>query len=414
MGSSPGAPSSPDISVANGTFPGDVNGTFRQVQATLGTNVTAPTRVRVVHDRGELRRFLGGDPGRPLAGAPFLRRLGLRNDTVTAYERFRSRRDGYVTGLGAVVLYLAPEVDREAATLLLHHEFVHYVQLQDGTRAAVRAARDRTTDGRFAAASLLEGSAVFATDRALAGNDGEDRPNSAIYRRFREDAPPGHVLRLTALQYLAGRRYVAARAGEPRHISAVVDDPPRTSEQVLHGLDPDREPPAPLSVKLETGENWSYRGEDRVGEAVLRVFLQRGADRDAARAAAAGWGNDTLLTLSRDGAARRNYVWIQRWDDAAEAAAFRPVARAALDARGDRRAWGWSLPVGGASLRRPTPRTTVIVLGGERFRSALRLAVEDATVRVDLGTAPPGAQSGTAGSGEPAGFCRPDPSRATG
>jgi hypothetical protein len=381
------------IAVANGSAPVDVNRTFARLTALLETAVPAPARVRVFRNRSAYRSFRGLDPSSNRSGddslTPFQEQLGLRTGPVGAAEAFASERNGYVSGLGTVGVYLAPNVSHDEARVVLVHELVHYVQLQAGHQSQVGAAADRTSDGRFAARSMIEGGAVYVTDAYLRAQGDNGTLNTDLYRRLVAAAPPAHALRFGELPYLAGEEYIDGRLDDPGSLGQLYADPPVTSEQVLHGHRPGDEPPAALSIDVATGPAWREEGTDRVGEALLRVALQRGNSRADATAAAAGWGNDSLrIVRSIGGNDGPSYVWVHRWDDAANASEYEAAARNYLDTRGNRTGDGWRLSDGEAALHRPTDRTTVLVFGPATFHDALGVDVPaDGAVRIEVAEA---------------------------
>jgi hypothetical protein len=379
----------PAIAVANGTAPIDVNRSFARLRTLLEADVAAPARVRVFRNRSAYRVFRGLDAAANRSGpdplTPFQEELGLRTGPIDAADSVASERNGYVSGLGSVGVYLGPTVSRDQARVVLVHELVHYVQLQADHLSQVGAATDRTSDSRFAAQSTIEGGAVYVTDAYLRVHAENGTLNSDLYRRLIDAAPPAHVLRFGELPYLAGAEYIDGRLDDPGSLAPLYADPPVTSEQVLHGYRPGEEPPAELSVEVSTGTDWHEVGTDRVGEALLRVALQRGNSRAVATAAAAGWGNDSLRIFRHAGENGPSYAWVLRWDDAANASEFESAARNYLDARGNRTHDGWQLPDGEAGLHRPTDRTTVLVFGSAAFREALGVAVAAAgDVRIEL------------------------------
>lgn len=118
-------------------------------------------------------------------------------------------------------------------------------------------------------------------------------------------------------------------------------------------------------------------------EAFVRTFLEVGLEPERAARAAAGWGNDTLR-IARSGADGVAYVWVLRWDDAANASEFEAALRASLDGRADRVGDGWRLEAidGIATVRSPTDRTTVLLYGHRSFVGTAAVSGDNATVRV--------------------------------
>jgi hypothetical protein len=146
-------------------------------------------------------------------------------------------------------------------------------------------------------------------------------------------------------------------------------DPPRTSEELIHGLEPDSEPPTPLRVSTPAGDRWQAVGTDRMGEAFVRYALESDLGPERARNAAAGWGNDTLRIYRPVAGGDPSFVWVLGWDDRANATEFREAFADALDARGNRTDGTWDLGDADASARllAPTATTAAFVAGNESF-----------------------------------------------
>ena len=207
----------------------------------------------------------------------------------------------------------------------------------------------------------------FATDAYVDRYGGPDaEPNAALYDRLNDTLRPGSVAWHANLAYVDGRDYVGERVGTASGLSVVYDSPPRTSEQVIHGLSPVEEPAAPLDVTT-SGDEWRVAATDRLGEAFLRTALAGTLDAGRAARAAAGWGNDTLYTFRRPDAANGSYAWVQRWDTAADAREYLDAQRDALDERGTAAGDGWRVAGVSVEVRRVGPRTTALVAGDAAF-----------------------------------------------
>lgn len=329
-----------------------------------------------------------GSDRRTLAGLLGLEAASMRGTNVSlgSYEV----PPGWIAevrvgGLGNVYLRSSPAMPTEVVRLLTTHEFVHYVQLQNDRFTLVNRATDGTTDGRYAARATTEGAAVVATDAVLDRYVPGGPRNSELYAGVADAVPPGSANAYGNGRYVNGAAYVAGRVDDPANLSRVYEHPPTTSEQVLHGVAPGVEPPANLSVTVATDGEYVVAGTDRKGEAYVRHALANGVDWDRARAAAAGWGNDTVRTLQPAGGGNLSYVWIQRWDDADEASEFAAAAADYLDARGATENGTATLNGVPATLRTPGDRTTALVIGPEPLQDRTSVAVEGQRVVVETG-----------------------------
>jgi len=371
------------IEVRDGSLAVDPDRTFDRVETVLETNVTDPAAV-VVQGPANLTRD-GGSERRTLAETLGLESASLSGTNVTLGEQsvpLSWLAEGRVDGVGNVYLHRASGMGPGVSRLLTAHEFVHYVQLQNGRFRSVNGATDATTDGAYAARATTEGAAVFTTD-ALLERDAPDGPrNVDLYTGIASAAPNGSVTAYGNSQYVSGQRYVESRIDDPAAIESVYRNPPTTSEQVLHRLAPGTEPPSPLTVQVETGSEYVGAGSDRKGEAYLRYVLENGVSADRAAAAAAGWGNDTVVTIRPvDGDGNTSYVWIHRWDDADNASEFADAARAYLASTVENgTATLHGVP---ASFERLDERTTAFVIGSMDLQSSVALRTDGDAVVVE-------------------------------
>jgi len=385
------------IAVRNGTLAVDPDRQFHRVEAELGVNVTDPRAVVIEEPLNESdfdderdgdTEEDGDENGtdrlspREVFGLDAESLLGTNVSVGPLTIPYRQVAEVRVSGLGNVYLRSSPSMPEPFVRLLATHEFVHYVQLQSGATAEVNGATDLTTDGRFVRRAILEGAATFTTDSILRANDSVSVTNSDLYAGIEAAVDPGSRNAYGKSQYVEGREYVDSRIDDPADLSQVYDSPPSTSEQVLHGLAPGSEPPAPLNVSADPGEGYVVAASDRTGEAYLRHVLANGVTLPRASAAAAGWGNDTLLTLRPTDGTNASYVWIHRWDDADEAGEFAAVVEAYLQEFGTERDGTTLLSGRPATLRRPGERTTALVVAPESLQDRLSVTVDGRTITV--------------------------------
>lgn len=206
---------------------------------------------------------------------------------------------------------------------VLVHEYVHAIQSQQGAAPWARvgdAAAAPTTDELTTRKALVEGGAIWATDRYV----GAHLPDATRTSRLRSEAwrrgpaATAHV----AGPYHFGHRYVAAHVDEVAELPDIYRTPPNTTEQILHNRSRSAAPPASLSLAVDPGPH-AVVDEDVQGELATRVILRAGLDRETARDAAAGWGTDRRRTVQlATGGDDRGYVWAHRWDSASDATEF--------------------------------------------------------------------------------------------
>lgn len=345
------------VSVRGGSLPVDEDRVWYRVQDIMAANVSPPG-LTVLSLEGL------GNRTRNFARPRFLHALGLGPPEDPVAELNRSL--GALTyRSGRVEVHLGENATAGAVECLLAHEFAHVVALRQ--RFPRRMAENwsdesfRPYDGTYAFRSVREGVAMLV-QRTYAERYGCQ--GASPYADWVGNGTAWEEL--VGAPYHYGEAYVSARVDSPADLSALAADPPRTTEQVLHpGQDHEM---APLSITVSDGTaEWQRRGKLRMGELVTRSALSGSHSDERAARAAAGWGNDTLLWFSdvdEDG-----WVWVTRWDDAANATEFERAFAGHLDARGESVGDGHWVDAEGRHWRvvRTGDRTVVVVGGPERF-----------------------------------------------
>ncbi|MFC6823873.1 Hvo_1808 family surface protein [Halopelagius fulvigenes] len=258
----------------------------------------------------------------------------------------------------------SPTIDN--ATLV--HELTHALQDQhyDLTK---RKYTGQTQDGDLAIDGAVEGSAKYvelryaemcegewscvpAPQRASSGSSGNSSgggPNLGIF--------------LTIFQpYSDGPVFIAEqhRRGGWDAVDAQMENPPESSEQVIHRTD---EKPVRIQFRDRGRNGWStFRsqgqgGSDTVGEAsIFAMFWYQarttGADTVNPRSIlqidsrydtynydakpSNGWGNDRLFPYKKGSgnASEYGYVWVTEWDSEADARQFQNAYQNILSAHG--------------------------------------------------------------------------------
>ncbi|PSQ04025.1 hypothetical protein BRC97_11960 [Halobacteriales archaeon QS_6_71_20] len=362
-----------EVAVAGGDLPVEYPVVFARVAVMLDRpGVEPPSRVTV---RPNDRMSVGGREF-----PEFYRLLGIsvpedRDSALTAAA--------YVASPERVSVNEAILNDSAETESTLAHESVHVVQFRVGTFDELRgtaAAPPGSSARRLLRTAIVEGSATYV--------QGEYRE-----RYVPEAEPPARSLaaaarnrsaaaKLGIAPYVAGARYVDARVDDPSAVREVYAEPPRTAEELLHGLPPGSEPVASLSVADADGDGWTAnpRSRDTHGELFVRVVLRTQLNRSTAATAAAGWGNDARVGFENEtaeGTERVGHAWALRFDDAANATAFRA---AAAD-------WAAARDSDASTVRaeRVSEETVVLLLGDEAFvgNASVDGGDGEVTVRVD-------------------------------
>ncbi|MFB6164162.1 MAG: hypothetical protein ABEJ31_03290 [Haloarculaceae archaeon] len=364
----PGGAARYRVTVENGSLPFNATRTYARVQSLLGTDV-APRPV-VVRNLSEWRGSLRG-----VAASPLNRALGFENVTPNW-----SSPSGVTVRTGRV--YLHPgRASAGAVERTLAHEFAHAIQERTGMlpweRRLSRGGR-MTVDQRKTRGALIEGGAVYVAD-AYADRYLDVRNNTALVERLYRNGSATY--RSAFAQYRYGARYVRRRIDSPRNLSAVYRHPPRTTEQLMHGLTRAEEPPANLSVtRAGAGDQWRYVGDNTLGELTLLSTLDVALNRSRSAAAAAGWGTDELLVYARDpGSGPYGWTWVLRDDDPAEAAELESALREFADARANASTQAFR-------VTSVDDRTVALTFGDPAFvANATATATDDGGVRVAVG-----------------------------
>jgi hypothetical protein len=229
---------------------------------------------------------------------------------------------------------------------VLTHEMVHALQAQYVNLDSL-IDPSRASDQAFAAKAVIEGQAMFATVRLLAGGRnvvGYTGIWNALVEtvRLRTVATP-RTRRIPLLlrerfiaPYLFGAQFMSAWQGY-RWSDTVPFGRlmPQSSEQILH---PERYAAGDQPIELAfTDSTGKVRIEDVLGEFDVHLLdAQLAGARTLGKIGVLGWGGDRYRVYETP--AGPALVWYIVWDDAAAASAFQAGAGAKIAARRQR---GW-------------------------------------------------------------------------
>ena len=354
-------PDSGEVTVTVGALPFDPDPVFDRVLALTGTDAEAPSV--------QVRRASGADA--PPQASAFRLALGVEQPAE------QQPPDGFTAPRNATAFVYEHVTDEPtAAESVLAHEFVHVVQLRNRWLLATGADLPRvdghpTADAMRAGTMLIEGVATHYQGRYdrqfLSAKQPAPADQMATYRNA-----SAHE-RLTLAPYALGPQYVSSRLEGGEDLSAIHENRPVSTEQVLHDTD---DPIAPLNVSTADSGDWVVEGRDTQGELFLRVALRTELNRSAAVDAAHGWGNDRQVTYERGNAT--GTAWVLRWDDADNATEFETAFERYLEAKATPDDGVWRQDDGNATYRfqRLTNRTTVVYLGNESFVRAANATAE--------------------------------------
>jgi hypothetical protein len=254
---------------------------------------------------------------------------------------------------------LGPELARRAEAGILVHELTHALDDQHFDLGKVSKV-DRLGDGSAAFLGLVEGDATLTMTDYILGKRIESIPGvgqvmSAVMRDSGElatfspelaanaglaDAPAW--LRDTLIfSYVQGFAFCldVERVGGQKLLDyAFAQDPPRSTEQILH---PEkwyghRDDPIVLAWPDLTAAlpGFNKVAEGQMGEEGIAILLREGLREPklakgagastAASVAAAGWGGDRVAVYEKEG--NRALLWLTEWDTPADAAEFQAAA----------------------------------------------------------------------------------------
>lgn len=224
---------------------------------------------------------------------------------------------GAVTRGVSVTLYDHPSVNETFLETIVAHEFLHVYQNTMRPAAGV-ASLDRGRNRVRLRGAVIEGSAEYVQERYAVRYQNATLNQTAIPREW-TNASAYARWRLASYEY--GSRYFAMRIDDPAAIRDVYENPPRTTEQLVHGYAPDEERAKNLTVSSDTeNSSFSSLGGSTKGELFVRIALSTELDWNRSARAASGWGMDRLTLFSGQ---KNAYAWTLRWDSAGEADEFR-------------------------------------------------------------------------------------------
>ena len=196
------------------------------------------------------------------------------------------------------------------------HEFTHQLQDQTYDLGSLDTTDLDQSDRALAQLALIEGDATWVQLEWLQANLTPEELGELIAASLDPEAlaalnnAPAYLRETSLFPYQDGltlvQRLIAEGGGGYEAVNAAFDDPPDSTEQVLH---PDKyvQREAPIEVRIpsgiagQVGEDWSETARDTLGELILRIWLtEYGVSAEGARRASEGWGGDRLVLLRAD------------------------------------------------------------------------------------------------------------------
>jgi hypothetical protein len=345
-----------EIAVEGGTLPFNPDVVWSRVETMHGVDVGKPLTVK-------LRSFSSSSTDEP---PQFRRALGVESppESVEPAGVTPSVAEGSVVELNTE----RPD-SPGALEGTLAHEYVHVIQMRNWVDRSLRgeianSPNSPSVDEVFVYRSVMEGSATYVEkryQRQYVPNTTESI--AATYRNSTSTFKSGYAT------YYFGARYVNATVDAPADVNAVYENPPKTTEELIHRLPPGSEPPAELTVTVDADEETTER--QQMGELFVRTTFGTGLNESAAATLADGWGNDQKIRFGPD--TDPNFAWVLRWDDPANATEFENGVDAYLDAT--------DVP-GAIRVERVAPEIVVLFAGTESFVGEATASGDNSTVMV--------------------------------
>lgn len=284
-------------------------------------------------------------------------------------------------------VYLLSDATNITARFEVAYAAAHLSGLQQelfDIRALRASARNGTSD-EFRAVSALDGG-----DRSTVLNGYIERVialDAAAMEEYQRPIPGNKLLtapqivQKTALFGLVeGRQFVEAlfaRDGVWDTVDSAYENPPETTEQVIHpekyfALEPAHNVRLP-NISGRMGAGWSLIAIDTMGEFMVRSYLEEYLSDEEAEEAASGWGGDQYILMSNPDHGRL-LLWEIRFDSGSDAdqfletfRVFMRVATQGTDTRQEPQPTGnlWVTNGGKAVFLGKTSPAMLLVIGDE-------------------------------------------------
>ncbi len=229
--------------------------------------------------------------------------------------------------------------DKDENKTVIAHELTHALADQNYNLDKMQKLVEADDDQSMALSSLIEGEATLAMIGAQMDDwDGSKIgafPAADLDRTFSLMMPfmsmaggaslreaPVILSESLIFPYLRGMVFCAklTNKGGWKSLNEAYENPPQSTEQILHPRKYRIEPDPPTQVdlgRLEPGEGWAEVGRNVIGEMQLGVLLRRYGGKPVA----AGWDGDCYAVFDgKDG--KLAVAWLTTWDTEDDARDF--------------------------------------------------------------------------------------------
>jgi hypothetical protein len=331
-----------------------------QIEELRGMKYTRPVAAQVTDKEGFMeyarkRQDATESPERRQRDETVAKLLGLIPFGLDLSKTLESFLEGQVGGFydpGSNTFYLMKGFQGDLARIILAHELTHALDDQCFGLDKLIEGAGGDTDAEFAIQAMAEGSGTNAmnvwTIKHLAELDKKALLESSNIGTQGLDTAPTLIWKPLLAAYLRGEGFlvhaegmnVFAKAASNDELRQCFQDPPRSSEQILHPKKywDKAKRDDPVHVVIDTKglpKDWKVLAQDTLGELYLGLVTQPFAERgglDVAtnplsilgvkytNKAAEGWGGDRLVLLGK-GDARVLYL-VTVWDTLQDALQF--------------------------------------------------------------------------------------------
>lgn len=242
------------------------------------------------------------------------------------------------------------DVNGSLGHMILAHEIAHAMQDQDFNLRGMGVEDNDNDDRAMAALAVAEGDATLLMSEYLVryGSIGSlitQIPSMLFIDQSKfQNAPPA-IQEMLLFPYIEGMNFFQTLAGrtrqnpkapadwavgmDPAWRGRVFQDPPETTEQIMH---PNKYLACELPERIDQlDELTTNSSQDVFGEFGVMMLLEQSLVKPVARRAAAGWNGDRILLSASD--KDRSFKWVTRWDTEKDAGEFADAMAQALQKR---------------------------------------------------------------------------------
>lgn len=329
------------------------------IEKMRGMKFERPVKVQVADKKAFLdyarkRQETTETPERRVRDEAVAKMLGIvpaDMDLQATLQKLLEEQVGGFYDPGSDTFFLMEAFGGDLARIILAHELTHALDDQHFDLDGTLKRMGQQTDAEFAFAAVVEGSGMAAmnqwTVQHLASIDKRALMESQDLGTEGLAEAPALLWKPLIAAYLRGEGFLirvagmnlAMKAAKVEDIRSAFENPPRSSEQILHPAkywDPEQRD-EPRRVEFDTSklpEGWTVLGEDTLGELYLGLLTtpiekRKGLDAKNAlavlgieytNAAAEGWGGDRALLLGKGDA--RALILVTAWDTPKDAQEF--------------------------------------------------------------------------------------------